>query len=182
MSVLYIRDKTTGNFVPIKTIKGAKGDTGAVEGLEYYAASPAALGTASPGASDLVARGDHVHPMPSASDVGARPDTWMPSASDVGARALDAAIAHEYTVTLTASGWTGSAAPYTQTANVSGILATDRPIADLDVSGVSADDYNSLSSAWACVGRIQTAAGQITATCYRQKPEADVTVRMLIVR
>lgn len=168
MSVLYIRDKTTGEFVPIKTIKGAKGDTGAVEDLEYYAASPAALGTATPGASDLVARGDHIHPMP--------------SASDVGARALNAAIAHEYTVTLTASGWTGDAAPYTQTANVSGILAADSPIADLDVSSASAESYEALAAAWACVGRIQTADGQITATCYETKPTVDMTVRLMAVR
>ena len=159
-----------------------RGETGAIEGLDFYTLAPKGLGTASPGTSSLAARGDHVHPMPSAEDVGARPDTWMPSAEDVGARALNAAIAHEYTVTLTASGWTGDASPYTQTANVPGILATDSPIADLDVSGAAAESYEALAAAWACVGRIQTADGQITATCYRQKPEADVTVRMLIVR
>lgn len=182
MSVLYIRDKTTGNFVPIKTIKGAKGDTGAVEGLEYYAASPAALGTATPGASDLVARGDHVHPMPSASDVGARPDTWMPSAEDVGARALNAAIAHEYTAILTASGWTGDAAPYTQTVDVSGILATDSPIVDLQAGDETTESYAALSTAWACVSRITTLDDQITATCYAKKPEVDIQIRMMAVR
>lgn len=87
MSVLYIRDSATGKFVPIKTIKGDKGDTGAVEGIEYWENAPRASGTASPGTSDLMARGDHVHPMPSASDVGARPDSWMPTAEEVGARA-----------------------------------------------------------------------------------------------
>lgn len=168
MSVLYIRDKVAGEFIPIKTIKGEKGDTGAIDGLDFYDQDPKGLGTASPGTSSLAARGDHIHPMP--------------SASDVGARALNAAIAHEYTVTLTASGWTGDAAPYTQTANVSGILAADSPIADLDVSSASADDYSSLSSAWACVGRIQTADGQITATCYGAVPTVDMTVRLMAVR
>lgn len=37
-------------------------------------ATPEALGTASTGSSDSYARGDHVHPMPSAADVGALPD------------------------------------------------------------------------------------------------------------
>lgn len=38
-----------------------------------YTSNPAALGTASPGSSSSWARGDHVHPKPSASDIGAVP-------------------------------------------------------------------------------------------------------------
>lgn len=71
---------------PIIDLTIPRGDTGAVEGIDYYAGSPAALGTAMPGTANGVARGDHVHPMPSAADVGARPSTWMPTAADVGAR------------------------------------------------------------------------------------------------
>ena len=164
---------------PVIHLTIPRGNTGSIENLTING-NPVESGTITLTAEDVGARPDTW--MPSASDVGARPDTWMPSASDVGARALNAAIAHEYTVTLTASGWTGSAAPYTQTVSISGILATDSPIADLDVSSAAAESYEALAAAWACVGRIQTADGQITATCYRQKPEADVTVRMLIVR
>lgn len=36
-----------------------------------YTSNPSALGTASPGLSDDYARGDHVHPMPTAANVGA---------------------------------------------------------------------------------------------------------------
>lgn len=36
-----------------------------------YTSNPAALGTANPGSSDKYSRGDHVHPKPSASDIGA---------------------------------------------------------------------------------------------------------------
>ena len=86
LSVMYIRNKATVEFEPVKTIKGNKGDTGDVEGIEYWENAPKANGTASPGTSDLMARGDHVHPMPTAQDIGARPDTWMPTAQDVGAR------------------------------------------------------------------------------------------------
>ncbi len=39
--------------------------------VEPYTSAPAALGTASPGSSSNYARGDHVHPKPSASDLGA---------------------------------------------------------------------------------------------------------------
>ena len=40
-----------------------------------YTSNPAALGTASPGSSDNYARGDHVHAMPTASDIGAEAST-----------------------------------------------------------------------------------------------------------
>ena len=62
-----------------------RGDTGAVEGVDYYEGDPAPLGTANPGTSNGLARGNHVHPMPNADDVGARPANWMPTAADVGA-------------------------------------------------------------------------------------------------
>lgn len=66
-----------------------RGDTGAVEGVDYYEGDPAPLGTANPGTSNGLARGNHVHPMPNADDVGARPDNWMPTAADVGALPSD---------------------------------------------------------------------------------------------
>ena len=44
-----------------------------------YTSNPAALGSASPGSSDNYSRGDHVHPKPSASDVGAIPAPSSPS-------------------------------------------------------------------------------------------------------
>lgn len=45
-----------------------------------YTSNPSSLGTASAGSSSKYSRGDHVHPMPSASDVGALPsNTVIPS-------------------------------------------------------------------------------------------------------
>lgn len=44
-------------------------------GPSPYTSNPAALGTASAGSSADYSRGDHVHPMPSAGDVGALPST-----------------------------------------------------------------------------------------------------------
>lgn len=46
-----------------------RGDTGAVDGVDYYTGNPAALGTASPGTANGVARGNHVHPMPYATQI-----------------------------------------------------------------------------------------------------------------
>lgn len=52
-----------------------------------YTSNPAALGTASPGSSDAYARGDHVHPKPTASDLG----ITVPSASSATPQALGTA-------------------------------------------------------------------------------------------
>lgn len=70
-----------------------RGDTGAVDGIDYFEGDPSALGTASPGTANGVARGDHVHPMPTAEQVGARPADWMPTAEDVGALSLSGTAA-----------------------------------------------------------------------------------------
>lgn len=47
------------------------GGGGGGSSVSPYTSNPAALGIASPGLSDDYARGDHVHPKPSAADVGA---------------------------------------------------------------------------------------------------------------
>ena len=46
-----------------------RGDTGAVDGVDYYTGDPEALGVASPGTANGVARGNHVHPMPTAEQI-----------------------------------------------------------------------------------------------------------------
>lgn len=53
----------------------ANGYDGAA-GISPYNSTPAGLGTAAAGTSDLYSRGDHVHTMPSASDVGAAEKAW----------------------------------------------------------------------------------------------------------
>lgn len=47
--------------------------------ISPYTSNPAALGSASPGSSDNYSRGDHVHPKPSASDLGAIAEPSSPS-------------------------------------------------------------------------------------------------------
>lgn len=60
---------------PVVNLTIPRGDTGAVDGIDYYEGNPSALGTSSPGTANGLARGDHVHPMPTAADVGALPVT-----------------------------------------------------------------------------------------------------------
>lgn len=58
---------------PIIDLTIPRGDTGSVDGIDYFAGSPSALGEASPGTANGVARGDHVHPLPTAENIGALP-------------------------------------------------------------------------------------------------------------
>lgn len=68
-----------------------------------YTSNPAALGAASPGSSDSYSRGDHVHPMPSASDIGAEAAVTEVTISTAGAvtQALDAGKIYHFTGSLT---------------------------------------------------------------------------------
>lgn len=67
-------------------------------------ATPSALGTASAGSSDDFSRADHVHTMPSASDVGAEPAITEVTNNSTGTVtvALDAGKLYHFTGALTA--------------------------------------------------------------------------------
>ena len=84
-----------------------------------------------------------------------------------------------FTVSLSASGWTGSG-PYTQTVSVSGLTATMHPLMDL----VQSDDIDTAQSqldAYACVSRAKTADEQLTVICYDFKPDVNITVQLEVV-
>lgn len=66
-----------------------------------------------------------------------------------------------YSATIPNSGWSGSAAPYTKTITVSGILASDTPIADVVCSGTYTTDQQRIEE-WSKIYRITTAANSIT--------------------
>jgi hypothetical protein len=87
-----------------------------------------------------------------------------------------------YTATFPSSGWSTSA-PYTQTAYVDGILLTDDPIVDIDMSSATnADNWGLLTEAWSLVGRVTANAGSVTAYCYEEKPTIDIKLILKVVR
>lgn len=99
------------------------------------------------------------------------------------AKADTAAAAKATTVTYTATlstTWSGSG-PYTQTVSVAGMLAADNPIADVVLSATTATAKAQLE-AWGLVGRITTANGSITATCYDSKPTTAIPIQLKVVR
>lgn len=97
---------------PVLNLTIPQGNPGDLDSIPWYAGMPSAAGTASPGTSDQVARGDHVHPVPTAAQVGARPDNWMPTAEQVGAYPASGVRSLEFSIA--ASAWAG-AGPYTYT-------------------------------------------------------------------
>lgn len=84
-----------------------------------------------------------------------------------------------YTATLTSSGWSSSA-PYSQTVTVNGILGTDNPFADIDLS--SASNASDAIEAWNFIGRITANNNSITAYCYEKKPTINLKVLLKVVR
>ena len=94
----------------------------------------------------------------------------------------EAARTASYSATLTASGWSASA-PYQQTVSAEGILATDDPFVDVDMSGASGSAQGTaLTEAWGFVGRVTAGNGQITAYCYEDKPAVNLPVILKVVR
>lgn len=83
---------------------------------------------------------------------------------------------------LPVSAWSASGGVYVQTVQVSGLLETDTPIADVDMSGVTSETYAEMAEGWSCVGRMAAGAGSITAYCYENVPTADLTVMLKVVR
>lgn len=92
------------------------------------------------------------------------------------------ASTQRFTATLSTGGWSASA-PYTQTVNVSGLLATDDPFVDVSLSGAStASAATALMEAWGFVGRVNAGAGRITAYCYEEKPTVAIPLILKVVR
>jgi len=87
-----------------------------------------------------------------------------------------------YTATLLGAGWS-TGVPHTQTVAVEGILATDNPFVDVDMSGATTGAAGTaLSDAWTLVGRVEAGAGSITAYCYDDAPAVDIPLILKVVR
>lgn len=87
-----------------------------------------------------------------------------------------------YTATLLGAGWSAGV-PHTQTVAVEGMLATDNPFVDVDMSGATTGAAGTaLSDAWTLVGRVEAGAGSITAYCYDDAPAVDIPLILKVVR
>ena len=85
-----------------------------------------------------------------------------------------------YKGTFLASRWSGSA-PYTQQLTINGILLTDYPFVDIDLSDVT--DASGVIEGWKVVGRVTVSADNtVIAYCYEEKPTVNLPVVFKVVR
>ena len=114
---------------------------------------------------------------PTADEVGARPDTWTPTADQVGASAKPVIL----TGTLTAEGWSGSAAPYTQTLTITGIPASQDAAVFVSI-GASAPAE--AIEAWGGGMVMATAHGanSLTFSAKGEKPGTDLPIQVTVFK
>ena len=84
-----------------------------------------------------------------------------------------------YTATI-ATTWSGSEAPYSQAITITGIIADDRPIVDVTMSGTFTTDQTRLAE-WAKIYRIVTAADKITVYA-TEKTTVPLPIQLQVVR
>ena len=94
-------------------------------------------------------------------------------------RNIGAATTSNYYCTLSASNW-GADFPYSQHVSLSGVLASDTPIVDVDLS--EALDPMELISAWSSVGRMRVEDNMVIAYCYSNVPTIDIPVLLKVIR
>lgn len=102
---------------------------------------------------------------------------------DAAAAAAQAATSRSYTAVLPASGWTGSAsAGYTQTVSCEGMTAdvVTLPPA-IQPTGVRETDI-ATREALGYISMVETLEGQVTVTCWEDKPTVDLTIYLVEAR
>lgn len=78
--------------------------------------------------------------------------------------------------------YSGSAAPYTQTVSVPGILASDEPLVGLIPDATNVTTAQNQEKAWGNVSRIVTNNNSITIYCNKKKPEVALNLRLVVFR
>ena len=86
-----------------------------------------------------------------------------------------------YTTSLPTTGWAGSSAPYSYAATVSGILSTDVPHVDLDLSSSDYGDIEDIETSYSKVYRAVSSADTITFYA-SAVPEIAVPLKIKVVR
>jgi hypothetical protein len=99
---------------------------------------------------------------------------------DSGYSASDFATVATYSGTLSAVGWSGTAAPYSQTVSITGITADDEPIIDVVMSGNYATD-SIRNEEWGYIYRAVTGTNSITFYAI-EKPTVDLPFTAKVVK
>ena len=148
-----------------------------------YGTSASALGTSSAGSASTVSRSDHVHALPALTSCTgtlsiAKGGTGKTTAADARA-ALGAAATTTYTATVGTS-WTASGSYFYQAITVSGILAADNPIVDVNTGSDNAANIL-YDEAFGKIFRIVTEANKITVWA-KEKTTTSIPIQLKVVR
>lgn len=116
-------------------------------------------------------------------DATMRQEDIMSALDNVGNAAKEYVDAKHFlaTVSLPAASWVGDAAPYTQTVTVSGILATDFPHVTPVYSSTLATAL-AQKEVWSMVNMGVPGAGEITFTCFEDKPTVEIPIQIEVMR
>jgi hypothetical protein len=85
-------------------------------------------------------------------------------------------------VTIATTDWTGSVAPFIVTKTVTGILQTDTPFVDLDLSAAPIGDVEDIQQAWTFVYRVEASATNELKFYATDEPTEDLVVQIKVVR
>ena len=103
---------------------------------------------------------------------------------DVGALPKDHRASVEITAEIPSGGWTKNGNYYYKQIDVAGILASDEPIVDINITTMadwSETAVAAMQKAWANVVKVETANGSIRAYAYKA-PTAVIPIKLLCVR
>lgn len=158
--------------------KGEKGDTGAAFTYDMFTPEQlSALKGEKGDAGDTGPQGIQGEPGPQG-EKGEKGDTG--AQGEKGEKGDSGASPFSAELSLSTEGWTGTAAPYTNTVALSGITAADRPFVDIvhssDAAAVAAE-----REAWAMVYRAVTGADTIIFHA-TGKPAVALNVQIMAVR
>ena len=110
------------------------------------------------------------------------PEPLMPeSEADIARRNIRAASVFSTEATLPASGWTASGSRWTQTIPIAGILASDEPVVDVRLEGLTEAQEDAVLEDWASMVKIITGNGSMTAYA-SAAPVINIPIRIKEVR
>ena len=115
-----------------------------------------------------------------AANIGAKTSGGQNATLQAVLDTLGEAVSVEYSGTLAADGWTGSAAPFSQAVTISGVLSTDSPIIDLVPSNVYATAVAE-DAAWGSIYRAVATTNTITFYA-KEEPTVALTFKARCIR
>jgi hypothetical protein len=91
------------------------------------------------------------------------------------------AVVNDYTTSIPSTSWGGSTNEFTKTVSLSGITSSDKPVIDIDLSGISAGSVAAAQKEWAKVYRAVTNTNEIVFYALTV-PTIDIPVLVKVVK